>query len=211
LTGHQFRVEVRARDNVSNYSPVYSTFTFYYDIYVSTTPGPERPDSLANSMGSYTNSANISGTANDWIGANLDSGQITFVEYAIKEIASNKWYAGVSFSTTTQTWMSGVTLGSPSPTTGELTWSKNNAFAGATTGNTYHLLSRARDNAYTSSGTISPNIEVVYTTVTFIWDLILPTSTITGAQTAAGNISMDSSMPPAPTSNISSDATFFGV
>src|SRR5262249_40472740 len=79
-----------------------------------------------------------------------------------------------------------------------------------TTGSSYYIACRAADRVTDASNNPDPNYEVTRTTITFYWDVTVPTATVTGATTTAGLVSFGSSLPPPRSSSLASGATFYG-
>ncbi|MCB4756877.1 MAG: Ig-like domain repeat protein, partial [Elusimicrobia bacterium] len=208
MKGHTIRVIAKARDGSQKYSNVFSTLTFVYDLYKDA-PG-ERPDSIPNSKGTYANNTNISGTANDKVGAIAGSGSLGYVEYAVAEVGAGKWFYGSDFNNASEKWNLGITIDPGEDGEGRHTWSKTSAFAGAEEGKEYALYTRAYDQTKTPTLSFDRNMEVIYSTVTFIWDVTPPTTSILGALTEAGNRTFGDVLPPPVNSGLSVGATFYG-
>ncbi|MFN0117549.1 MAG: hypothetical protein ACKVQC_04550, partial [Elusimicrobiota bacterium] len=187
----RYRIEARAYDRASNVSTAYSTATFTYDVYQAS---PERPNSVVTGPidGGYINSlSNITGTAQD-----NNQGGIDVVEYALKDLTSNQWWnnsAGL-FNSMSEHWnnTTETIAGNPS-----ITWTTTlSDDSQLVTGRDYAIYSRANDKVTPDPG----NYEVTFTTNTFMWDVVRPTTSITVPGTGG--------FP--PSSYLTGSATFYG-
>ena len=178
VRGHELQVEFRAKDGVGNYSLSYTTLTFTYDLYQA--GASERPNSYTTfpAENAFHRVANFVGYANDRIGSYDKSGRVSFIEYSAREYPTGKWYDGVGgFAAGTEQWFGGVGLDQTGEE--ETGWTKNSAFIGAVDGSSYAFYTRVWDETRNPDQIFNRNVEVDYSSVTFTWDVGLPTTSIT--------------------------------
>ncbi|PKM99444.1 MAG: hypothetical protein CVU78_06315, partial [Elusimicrobia bacterium HGW-Elusimicrobia-2] len=185
-----YQTIVRAEDQGGNFSTVWSTRNFTYDIYAAS---PEKPDSRVTDPvdGEYRGSqwienTGISGTASDNTRGGLDIGNDWGIQYAIRRQSDGFWYdigiPGFKDNSGNPFWnaVNAVNMAETSATDWSETltadWVRTLSATEFDDGVSYDVISRCRDITVSAYG--GPNYEIVYETSTFIMDKGVPSSAI---------------------------------
>ncbi len=162
-----YQIIARACGRTGVYSSAYSTATYVYEPFQVS---PQRPNSgiISPVNNTYMCSlTQITGTA-----TSNSNDVINHVKWFMKDMTSNLWWSNTnSFDQSGE--FPNATSSFSNPQTYSAAWvgTVSNASAQFITGRQYAVYSQATDNA--------SNSEVIYSTVTFIWDVVPPTSSIT--------------------------------
>ncbi|MEA2081451.1 MAG: hypothetical protein U9O97_01745, partial [Elusimicrobiota bacterium] len=185
-----YQTIVRAEDQGGNFSTVWSTTNFTYDLYAAS---PEKPDSKVTDPvdGEYRGSqwlenTGIHGTASDNTRGGLDIGNDWGIQYAIRRQSDNYWYdigiPGFKDTGNAPCWnavnAANMTETSATDWSETLTadWVRTLSATEFDNGVSYDVISICRDITESAYG--GPNYEIVYETSTFIMDKGEPSSVI---------------------------------
>ncbi len=167
----EYRIVVRVKDTVGNYSLNYATRTFTYDEYIS--PPAEKPDSKitdpSETATAFDNLYTVYGTAKD----NPYEGGISLIKYSVKDLTDGYWWGGGDFAPANpRTWLN---CDNPGDGSYNVDWDFNFTIINGEcqNGHEYGIYTQAKDYCQQPSG---KNEEVEYSTITITCDRVAPVS-----------------------------------
>src|SRR3989339_251710 len=185
----QYTIYFKARDMAENFQPQ-TSLSYIYDNSSAdmasrvTLPNPAdstRKDPQGRLW--YNSLATISGTANDNLGS--DRGQIDYIDYLVTRLnpalGADIYFNGSGWQPTEPSWPTA----DPVPVNADnTTWNKTGlgAIWGAGSGSSFTVTARMTDKAAPSA-----NRETLLVGVTFYWDIVVPTATISSPSGSSGS------------------------